>query len=683
MKKSKKKFIIIISIIIIAILSALVIYFFKDSRENSLTLEENQWIESNKQNVIDTVLINNIPILSYDGQGIIYDYLDYVSKELSLQFNVIPYMQNSENEYDYKMEIKNTPSKNDLIFLKDNMVLITKENIEYDNLEKIDNLKLGIYSEDSTLLKNYFNGKNISFTNYDTYEQLKNAIVTDATNEIDGIIISKVLFTKEMIENDYTISFQFNDLNKYFVLTLNGNSTLNNILKKNYNNFKDNEYDSRYNSLLLDNYFNFKKVADGEQKKLMSKSYEYGFVNYGIYNYLNKDKISGLSSLILKEFNKFSGISISYTQYNSISKLLQDFNSNNVDFILNISDSKNYLNSIYETSGIFNKKLIIVSGNMNDDVIDGMNSIKDKQVSIIKDSYLEDYLIKLGAKVKLYNNMEDLSKDFNDNSLAVMDLENYNFYKTSSLKNSKINYIVNDDGKYNFIINDTDDNKVFEDLFNFYISYIPVKELIVNNYEDVAYENTNIAYILVCIIIILCLYILIDFSNHFKYMLKALRKNKKIHLSKEEKIKYIDQLTSLKNRAYLNSRIESWDESEIYPQTIIIIDLNNISYINDNYGREEGDKVITEAANILIMNQLQNSDIIRTDGNEFLIYLVGYSEKQIIAYLRKLNKELKGLSHGFGAASGYSIINDAIKTIDDAVNEATLDMKNNKEDINY
>ena len=40
-------------------------------------------------------------------------------------------------------------------------------------------------------------------------------------------------------------------------------------------------------------------------------------------------------------------------------------------------------------------------------------------------------------------------------------------------------------------------------------------------------------------------------------------------------------------------------------------------------------------------------------------------------------------AYGFGAASGYSIINDAIKTLDDAVNEATLDMKNNKEDIEY
>jgi diguanylate cyclase (GGDEF)-like protein len=175
----------------------------------------------------------------------------------------------------------------------------------------------------------------------------------------------------------------------------------------------------------------------------------------------------------------------------------------------------------------------------------------------------------------------------------------------------------------------------------------------------------------------------LDFSNHIKSMMKMLKKTKKVKMKKEEKIMYIDQLTSLKNRAYLNSNIESWDESEVYPQSIIVIDLNNISYINDNHGREEGDKVITEAANILIQHQLANSEIIRTDGNEFLIYLVGYNEKQIISYLRKLSKEFKGLSHGFGAASGYSIINDAIKTIDDAVNEATLAMKENKEDIDY
>jgi GGDEF domain-containing protein len=69
------------------------------------------------------------------------------------------------------------------------------------------------------------------------------------------------------------------------------------------------------------------------------------------------------------------------------------------------------------------------------------------------------------------------------------------------------------------------------------------------------------------------MYVFLDFSNHFKLMVKTIKKNKKIHLSKEDKIKYIDQLTSLKNRAYLNSKIESWDESETYPQSIIVIDL--------------------------------------------------------------------------------------------------------------
>jgi len=156
------------------------------------------------------------------------------------------------------------------------------------------------------------------------------------------------------------------------------------------------------------------------------------------------------------------------------------------------------------------------------------------------------------------------------------------------------------------------------------------------------------------------------------------KKTKKV--SKEEKIKYIDQLTCLKNRNFLNDSIHKWDESDVYPQTIIMVDLNNIAYINDNYGHEEGDKVIIESANILIKNQLENSEIVRTDGNEFLIYLVAYDEKQVVAYIRKLTKELKEISHGFGAALGYSMINDGIKTIDDAINEATLDMRSNKEE---
>ena len=213
---------------------------------------------------------------------------------------------------------------------------------------------------------------------------------------------------------------------------------------------------------------------------------------------------------------------------------------------------------------------------------------------------------------------------------------------------------------------------------DFYLSFTNEKELINNGYYNTITKNTNLVLFKN---VLIALGILTGLGLIY-IVIKKLKPTKKITMKKEDKLRYIDMLTSLKNRNYLNDNIEIWDESDVYPQTIIVVDLNNIAYVNDNYGHQEGDNVIKEASNILIRGQMENSDIIRTNGNEFLIYLVGYDEKQIVSYIRKLNKDFKELSYGFGAAIGYSMITDAIKTIDDAINEATLDMRNNKEELN-
>ena len=156
-------------------------------------------------------------------------------------------------------------------------------------------------------------------------------------------------------------------------------------------------------------------------------------------------------------------------------------------------------------------------------------------------------------------------------------------------------------------------------------------------------------------------------------------KHKKKIIKKQDIHKYTDILTSLKNRNYLNDKMPEWEECKIYPQSIVIVDLNNVKYINDNYGHAAGDDLIVRAASLLVNTQLENSEIIRTDGNEFLIYLVGYSNKQVETYTKKLSKELKTLPHEFGAGVGYSMIDDDIKTIDDAINEATIDMLSSKD----
>jgi len=689
--KKKKSFIVIVFGIFLVLGALIYLIKFNYKNANTLTLEENKWIDENKYDVIDVAVLNDIPVLSDEGEGIVFNYLDYVTENHLLKFNVISYKLDLTVEYDYQMSIVDEVSKNEIELYKDNLVLLTLNNSRYIDSSHINNLRIGIISSDRQIIESYLNNDGITYVEYDTYNDLKNSIVNakkaidvgDTAYDVDAIIVSKIVATKEIIENNLNVGYQFNDLNKYFVLKTNGDKKLNSIFKKTFNSWKFENYEEQFDEEFLNEYYKFKKLSDVEQKTLKSKNYVYGFVNYGIYNYLDGNEISGLNSIILKDFNKFSGLSITYTQYNSISKLIKDFNAGKVDFTFNLFTENQLKNEVYNTVNVYDKKLVVISDVNSDVVVDNVKSLKNKEILTLRNSYIEDYLKQNDIKYKSYNNLQALVSDFKTGDVSIIDLENYNFYKTSYLKNSRINYIIEMENDYNFVVIDKEQNKLFEDMFNFYLSFNSINKLITANYENVAYQNINIVYLLIAIILALVIYVVLDFYTHMRVMVKTVKQSKKVNLTKEEKIMYIDQLTSLKNRAYLNSRIETWDASEVYPQSIIIIDLNNISYVNDNYGREEGDKVITEAANILIQHQLSNSEIIRTDGNEFLIYLVGYTEKQVISYLRKLSKEFKNLSHGFGAASGYSIITDAIKTIDDAVNEATLAMKENKEDIEY
>ena len=226
--------------------------------------------------------------------------------------------------------------------------------------------------------------------------------------------------------------------------------------------------------------------------------------------------------------------------------------------------------------------------------------------------------------------------------------------------------------EYSFMIRDVNKNSIFAQMFSYYVEtvdYNTVRYAYNSNSDN--YSSKALIYFIASVIILLLIV--------FVIMLISKRRNKDNVLRNNDKLKYIDTMTSLKNRAYLNCKIKEWDDNVVYPQGFVIVDLNNIKDINDSKGHEEGDIVIKNAASILIVNQEPNTDIIRTDGNEFLIYMVGYQEKDVVAYTRKIYKELKELPYGFGATIGYSMIMDDIKTVDDAINEATIDMRKKKE----
>ncbi len=671
----KKKIIIIFSFLALILLGVTIFIFSKKDEKTTLTLLEKKWIDSNKNSVIDFGIANNIPIFSTDGEGVIFDFLSDLEKDTGLEFNKV-YLDQT-NEYGFELKTKKT--KNDILVDQDNYVLLTKEKVKFTKTSDIKNMTIGVLNEDLTNVNKYLTGSSdISFKTFKTTEELYEELKNDT---VEGIIVKKISNLKNIIENDdINIAYNLTDYTNDFVIKLGNEEKLNNILTKYYKKWFKENYQATFNKHLVNTYFDYAGFDEKAKTNFKSKRYKYGFIDDGMYSSTVNNIMIGTNNTVIEDFAQLAGIEVNYKKFNNNEELLNEFNSNNLDFIFNDNSIDSYRMDVKDTISIYDEQLVIASPINKNIVVNSINSLENEKVLTVKNSEINKYLISNNVKVKQYDNINELVKDLNNNIIAI-DKDSFNYYQLKELKNYKIDLQTGLDNEYVFTIRSMNENIVFINFFDFYLSYVNEKSLINDGLNTTLNAKNNSSEIVKLIIyIITALLIIFIAITSYKIIFKKEKKLPKI--GKDGKLKYIDLLTSLKNRNYLNDHIEAWDNSEIYPQTIIIVDLNNIAYINDNYGHNEGDEVIREAANILIRNQIDNSEIIRTNGNEFLIYLVQYSEKDVITYIHKLNKEFKDLAHGFGAAIGYSVINDGIKTIDDAINEATLDMRNNKDELN-
>ena len=679
--KKKTFWILIASIIVVSLAIVLLFVFKKDKKENvSFSLDEQRWIESNKNNVIDFYIPNDIDVFSYGGKGVFFDFLDSFSKETGLTVNKNFYKNDTEKEYAFK--ITDEVGKNDYVLYKDNYIIVSDKKEIYKTKSDLKDLKIGILLEDEETFKEVFKDVEIEITTYETLNDMLNAfIVSDTTeevinSEVDAILVLKTSCLDYLFDNDLHINFQIDEMYKSIVISLNGDATLDSIFHKYFKKWYKKSYDNSYNSHLLNEYFEKNKITELEKNSLQEKKYIYGFVSNGAYDLLKNKKLYGINYQIIKSFSAFANVDMDYNdEYQSYDELINDLNSGKVDLFFQNGRIKKSKNAI-ETIKVLKTNVVLLSNVNNKENLNSFYALRNKTVSVLKNSYIADYLDDLDIKVKEYNSVDKLMSDLKDDSILAIDLENYEYYKANKLINFKISFSFDIDNNYGYIV--SSNNTLFANLFDFYLEYANIDDIVKEGYEDIYHVNKKINYLLI-VSVLMFLIICLEFLGHLRKFVAYLKTKAKKTLTKNDKLKYIDPLTSLKNRLYLNDTIEKWDNSQIYPQSIIIVELNDLSEINSNFGHEEEDKVILEAVNILINTQLPNTEIIRTNGSEFLIYMLEYDEKQTVAYLRKLNKELRELSHGYGAITGYSIIKDGIKTIDDAINEATLDVRTNKE----
>lgn len=671
----KKILYILVSVLLIGGLGFGVYNYIKNNSSDSLTLTEKQWIENNKNKLVDFAVVSEIPMYTKDGNGIVFDFLTSLQKNTNLEFNILSYIYGDKADSEYSFSIKDKLSKNDILVYEDNYAVLTKKKDSYNSISDIKDLTIGVVKEDRVNVEKYLTGaSNVNYVEYDDAKALLDEINKDNTN-LGAIVLPKNIYLSNIVKNDnLTIAYNITELSKKYVITLGKDNVLNSILRKYYKKWEKESYETSYNDNFSNTYFNLAGVSDKEQATFKGTRYSYGFIDNIPFDTIINGKFVGINTSFLRSFSKISGVEITFTKYDSIDKVLNAFNNGDITFFFGNNSSTKYKNHVYKTVSTIDEKIVIISKNSNNIVINNLTSLTGKKVRALKSSAISETLKENKVDVEEVDNVKKLLHTKN-NEMIALDLETYNYYK-NMLSNFKVDYEFSLDSNYKFVLNNSNNNKTFNKFFNFYLSYANKKQTI----NDAHFEIDNLLKkpsLLKSVVYLLSVAVVLFFSVFGVYNFTN-RDKKAKPLSKNEKLKYIDNMTSLKNRNYLNDNIDKWDDSEVYPQSIVIVNLNNISYINDNYGHEEGDNVIKQAANILITNQVENSEILRTNGDEFLVYLVGYNEKQTISYIKRIQKEFKNLEHGFGACTGSSMILNPIKTIDDAINEAMSEIKEEK-----
>ena len=676
----KKKLLVIIPIIIAVVTFFYVYrYYNKEDKTTTLTVSEKRWVENNKDQEYDFEIVNDYPLYGLNGEGVIFDFINDFEDKIGITFNKISYLKTTNpNTNSYRIRILDNDeklSKNDLFLFNDNYVAVGKTYQRINHVQDMKNLKFGVFKEDKDEISYYLkSGTNLSYETYDSIANLYKAL-DDGT--VNMIIVPNIMYLDYTIKNDkYSINYYFTELEKQIVLTLSDdNKELNTIVTKYYNKWKQTNYISEYNDEYLDYYLKNNSIDAKTKAKLISKNYVYGYVENLPYEKKVHGKVAGIAGEYIDRVSRLADINFEYKKYDSIKDLKEAIDNKEVDIYFDYYNygNKNYLSTV----STFVEDYVVLGRQKDNHIVNSFESLKGQDLAMLKDDSLYNYFKNNSrANIKTYDNLDDLVEN-TGSRIIVVDNEIYSYYQTNKFKNLKLLYKDNMMNDYKFMIKK--DNEAFYNLVNYIIntnSYYNYRNSGIENLKASILQDSTLeqVYTIVLIVVFTPLIILgLTFA-----FLKKKKAKKKVKIIDRQK--YTDMLTSLKNRNYLNAKMQEWEDCEVFPQSIVIVDLNNVKYVNDNYGHEEGDQLIIKAAGILVNTQLENSEIIRTDGNEFLIYLVGYSDRQISTYTKKLAKEMKNLPHEFGAAIGYSMITDEIKTLDDAINEATLEMITNKEE---
>lgn len=668
-KKKKKSIIIVFAIIIILVSGFLGTLYYITSTVNNYSYSEKKWISENTDTTYDVYVEPSLPIFSNNGKGVYYEYLNALKEDTGLNLNIV-----TTDTSNIKLVNKNYVGNDDIVIYKDHFIVVG----EKDTVNKLTDLggkTVGVLESDSETISLYLTAyKNINIKSFNSYNELS----TEFDNKsISYMIVPMYKYINDIVTNDYEIVYHLDGLYSYYCLELNeeDNADLVSIMKKFYYRW-ENKAKSNINEYFLDIYYTAKNYTEIEKESITNEDFIVGYIENLPYEGKIRSNFTGLTNTYLSKFADMTGVTYKYIEYKDTKELNDALSNKKIDLALNYYSLSNDNYTSSRTLGP--TEYVVLAHVDNNIVVNSLYSLVNMKVSMLSNMNLKYNMASKNLfEIKDFATVKTMIKNIDKDSIVIIEKEVYDYYKDSSLKNYSIRLIESVKLNNSFLLNKS--NTAFNKLFDFYLSTLSSNEMknesvvgVIETLKNNRLFNfiiSNLLYIVIGALIVgFIIYTLVKKSLYVK------------KIKKEDRLYYFDAMTNLKNRNYLNDNIDFWSGTKVYPQAIVVIDINKLKLLNDRKGHEAGDNQIKAVANVLIKTQRDNSEIMRTDGDEFMIYLVGYDEKKIGSYIHKLNRELlSSLPHkDYGVSIGYSMITNEQATIDDAINDSLLMIKKSK-----
>lgn len=147
-----------------------------------------------------------------------------------------------------------------------------------------------------------------------------------------------------------------------------------------------------------------------------------------------------------------------------------------------------------------------------------------------------------------------------------------------------------------------------------------------------------------------------------------------------EKLAYYDKLTGVANRALFDKFADKYlnlAKRSGRMLGLMFVDVNEFKAINDTYGHNTGDKVMTRVASLLTESTRKNDIVCRYGGDEFLVLMPDirtFEDYQTVARHIQANKKRRinqdGYDISISLSIGVSFYPDDGETIDELISKA-------------